>query len=87
MAKETTKLTVKSIGNGSIAAVTAGQYATVVNNGDGSYTITVNRGGDLRLMANFIAGVVAEGGTGGASGKNYGDDSPYQGESLPLCGE
>ena len=80
VAKENYTLTVKSIGNGSIAAVTAGQYANMVNNGDGSYTITVNRGGDLRLMANFIAGVVAEGGAGGASGKIYRDDGSYGGK-------
>lgn len=55
MAKETVKLTVMALNGGSLAAFTAGDYATVEANNDGTYTVTVNRGGDLRLKANFIA--------------------------------
>lgn len=51
VAREQQKLTVKCINdNMVIATVSAGRYATIEENKDGSYTITVQRGGDLNLV-------------------------------------
>ncbi len=51
VAREQQKLTVKCINdNMVIANVSAGRYATIDANADGSYTITVQRGGDLNLV-------------------------------------
>ena len=51
VAKEQQKLTVKCINDQMvIASVSAGRYATIGANTDGSYTITVQRGGDLNLV-------------------------------------
>ena len=51
VAREQQKLTVKCINdNMVIATVSAGRYATIDTNADGSYTITVQRGGDLNLV-------------------------------------
>ena len=52
VAKETSKITLKSTREGYVVCgVSAGKYATVEENEDGSYTITVERGGDLTLVA------------------------------------
>lgn len=51
VAREQQKLTVKCINdNMVIANVSAGRYATIDANADGSYAITVQRGGDLNLV-------------------------------------
>ena len=56
VAKENSKITLKSTDSGYVLVnVSAGQYADVTDNGDGSYTITVNRGGDLKLSAQIRA--------------------------------
>ena len=56
VAKETQKIILKSNDSGYVLTnVSAGDYADIQQNDDGSYSILVNRGGDLRLFANVIA--------------------------------
>lgn len=52
VAKENATITLKSTNDGYIICnVQAGKYATVTENNDGSYSIKVERGGDLNLSA------------------------------------
>ena len=56
VAHENDTLTVKNIGDGKIVGVHVGgenQIASVQDNGDGSWTITVNRGGNLDINVDY----------------------------------
>ena len=58
VAQENTILTLKATDDGYVLAnVSAGKYASITENPDGTYTILVNRGGDLRLSASTQARV------------------------------
>ena len=58
VAQENTVLTLKATDDGYVLAnVSAGKYASITENADGTYTILVNRGGDLRLSATTQARV------------------------------
>ena len=71
VAKEDSTITVKSTDSGYIVCnVQAGQYASVTENADGSYTIKVNRGGDLNISADVKA--KENTGTSPSSGDDYG---------------
>ena len=54
--KETQKIVLKSNDSGYVLTnVSAGDYADIQQNDDGTYSILVNRGGDLRLFASVVA--------------------------------
>ena len=78
VAKETSKITLKSTNDGYVVcSVSAGKYATIEENEDGSYTITVERGGDL----NLVASVKEKPAENDDSDNNQGDDGSTTGDN------
>lgn len=78
VAKETQKITLKSTDSGYILAnVSAGDYADIQQNDDGSYSILVNRGGDLRLNATVVVRPAPSQPSSDNSGSTTSDDSDY----------